>query len=115
MTSPVEKRIGAAIRAARKARGITQSQLAAEVGLSPGTIGNYERGTYVGAHLADLQRVCLALGLDPDDPAGEGDRIRSQMPRDVQRVLDLLGGWLTALPEDRRNEEIDHLTNRIFG
>jgi transcriptional regulator with XRE-family HTH domain len=52
--------IGERVRALRKARGLTQPQLAAEVGIDQSTISDIERGR--GFSAETLMRLCDALG-----------------------------------------------------
>ncbi|MGH3501361.1 MAG: helix-turn-helix domain-containing protein [Nocardioidaceae bacterium] len=104
---------GQQIREARKARGMTQPDLARASGASVGTVRNMERGLY-GKPRADLlASVANVLDIDLEHPV-DGDMIRAHMPAEVQVLLDVVGGWLSALPEDRRREEIDAITARIF-
>lgn len=57
------------IRAARERMGLTQEQLAQQVGVHPRTIGNWERGQTVPKNrLARLRRV---LGEDGGNPLAE--------------------------------------------
>lgn len=58
--------IGARIRRARKAAGMTQEQLAERVDCGPRHIGQIERGT-CGLSVEMLVNLCLALGLRTDD------------------------------------------------
>lgn len=78
----METKFGAGIRRARDARGLTQGQLAARVGLSSGiAVSRWERGvtTPSTAHLVEVARVLGttidALGgghaPEPSAPAGE--------------------------------------------
>lgn len=71
----MDTKFGAGIRRARDARGLTQGQLAARVGLSSGlAVSRWERGvtTPTTAHLVEVARVlgttidALGGGHDPD-------------------------------------------------
>lgn len=106
---------GATIKAARMRRGWTQEQLAAAAGVSPTTVRAIEKDRF--ARPSRLVEVADALGLDPRQFGEEVtvDEIRARMPADVRAVVDVLGGWLSALPEQRRSVEIHRLTNHIFG
>jgi len=55
--------IGAAIRDARRAAGMTQQQLAAATGLPQPNISAYERGAKF-AGVETLRRIGAALGAD---------------------------------------------------
>ena len=59
--SPLAVKLGAAIREARVAKGITQENLAARSALSKNSIGNIERGEY-DVTVSTLKRVADALG-----------------------------------------------------
>jgi transcriptional regulator with XRE-family HTH domain len=55
---------GAAIRAARKASGRSQGQLAAALGMSRATISAIENGSIVEIGVRKLAALCEAVGLD---------------------------------------------------
>lgn len=54
------------IRAARKARGLTQVELAEQLGVSQSTVAGWESGRRT-VELARLYDVCSALGLKPHE------------------------------------------------
>lgn len=56
-----EKRVGDAIRRARKKRGWTQATLARHARLSPNYVARLERGE-MGPSLFVADRICRALG-----------------------------------------------------
>lgn len=56
------KAVGVKVQAARKRRGLTQEQLAAQVQRSPESISNIERGRYVPS-LETLSELSGALGV----------------------------------------------------
>ena len=64
---------GAEIRRARRARGLTQAELAERSGVSRRWLGQLERG-HPGAQAAQTMRVMRALGLalrlEPDPDPG---------------------------------------------
>lgn len=109
-------RIGSVVRARRKARGWTQQRLADAAHLSLRTITNVEAGKHVDD--ATLVDVCQVLDIDPDTLEGTTRTLEDvwmQYPPDVQVLLNVLGGWLMALPPARREYEIQRLTGHIFG
>ena len=55
--------IGQRIRRQRKAKGLSQEQLAEQIGVSLSFLGHIERGTRV-ASVETLARLCKALELD---------------------------------------------------
>lgn len=61
-------RLGIRIRACREDRGITQKQLAAEVGCSQPKIQKIEAGK-TGTPQPDLENIIRALSIDPDTAA----------------------------------------------
>lgn len=108
-------RVGPSLRAARKRLRLTQAQVAHAAHVSITTVRNLEHDAFATPHREGFEAVCEVLGLDPDDPVSSvTDRVYSRMPREVQLVIYALGGWLSALPDDRRQVEIDGLMDRIF-
>lgn len=57
--------VGARIRRLRKARGMTQTDLAADVGVDQSTISDIERGTGFSAEI--LMKLCDALEATPQE------------------------------------------------
>lgn len=62
--TPETQRIGAVIRELRTARGMTTTELAAQIGSAQQTVSNWECGTNSPA-IADLPRVADGLGISP--------------------------------------------------
>ncbi len=58
--------IGERVRRARKAMALSQVQLGAAAGVSAGTIGNIEAGTFA-PRPGTLTAIARALGVEPDD------------------------------------------------
>ena len=54
---------GEAIKAARRAAGLTQAELAQKLGVTPQTVSQYERGL-INPKLETLQKFADALGVD---------------------------------------------------
>ena len=65
---PLAERVGAAVRARRKGKRLSQEALANDVGISPVTLSNIERGENVPT-LAVFLRLHRSLTLDPTDLA----------------------------------------------
>lgn len=63
------KAIGKRVRAARRARDMTQEQLAELVEISTSFVGHIERGTRVPS-LETMWRICKAMGLHMDNIMG---------------------------------------------
>lgn len=53
------KRLGASLRAARKAAAISQAKLASRIGRDPKTIARWEAGTWTPS-VDDLQKIAVA-------------------------------------------------------
>lgn len=58
------REIGAALRAARKKRGLTQAQLAEELGMSRATISGIETGQILEIGIRKVLRMCGSLGVE---------------------------------------------------
>ncbi len=70
MAVPKEKRqastAGQAIKTYRQAHGITQKQLAIELGVEARTLRMYENGERALDNITDLQRIADLLAIDPE-------------------------------------------------
>lgn len=67
MTNKPPPALGANLKAARKARGMTQSDLASATGLHQGQISEIERGARQHPSAINLQKVADALGVTVGD------------------------------------------------
>ncbi len=70
------------IRELREARGWTQLRLAIEVGVTPVTVYNWERGRYE-PKASQFRALARALGVSMDDIALPGDVGRRDPDRDT--------------------------------
>lgn len=61
---PIDCRLGAALKKARRSRGIPQWQLAETLGFEQSTVGRWETGVRP-MRLAQLVQACQILGVDP--------------------------------------------------
>ncbi|GAB4015014.1 hypothetical protein GCM10028808_39170 [Spirosoma migulaei] len=61
----VKQRVGQRIREARKAKGLTQKELADKIGLSVGTVNQYEVGKQ-NLTIETIQKVADTLGVSFD-------------------------------------------------
>jgi Zn-dependent peptidase ImmA (M78 family)/DNA-binding XRE family transcriptional regulator len=83
------------LRAAREARGLTQAQAAAELGVSRPLLIGIEKGTREASpqelvRLADVYQVSLSQLLRPEPPpAAIGARFRAVMPADQRHAGEL--------------------------
>lgn len=91
---------GTEIRRRRRALGMTQRQLAEASGVSIRQVQGTEAGQ-TRPQPANLAAIALALGVDLD---GDGDETRRSWPQDVSVFLDIVGAFLVALPEGKRQE-----------
>ena len=66
--------VGELIRAARKARGWTQEELARRAGISARTIGDIERGRITGRSPQIARRLAELLDLERDPPQEQTPR-----------------------------------------
>lgn len=64
-----EKAIGVRIRELRKRQGMTQAELAAELGVNQSAVSDYEKGV-VRVHAAMLAALCKALKASADELLG---------------------------------------------
>ena len=55
------------LKALRKAKGLTQAQLAQKAGLSNGAVGNYESGKRNRISVESVCRLADALGVEPEE------------------------------------------------
>lgn len=62
--------IGARVKQARLAAGLSQEQLAREIGVSVFTVSRLERGTTKSIKVATLYKLCKALNVQPEQIVG---------------------------------------------
>ncbi|MCI9022338.1 MAG: helix-turn-helix transcriptional regulator [Eubacterium sp.] len=79
--------IGMRIRAARKARGLSQDKLAAECGVSLSFIGHIERGTR-SMSLETFVNICRILNADADGLLWGVTRSSSESVKGMWNLLD---------------------------
>ena len=85
------KAVGARVQVARKRRGLTQEQLASQVGRTPESISNIERGRYVPSieTLADLSAALQIPIADFFDGATREQPVSDQRRRLEARWQDI--------------------------
>lgn len=102
------------VRRERKRRHWTQQELADRAGVSLGVVNNFERQV-TQPQAPHLRAILGALDLE----AGAGDELAEQTrrswPPDVAIFLDVIGLYLVAQPEDRRQSIIFDLTRQIVA
>src|SRR5688572_9178073 len=94
--------LGAQIRAARSARGLTQDDLAERSGTSRSTIARFESGADQDCRIGTISRLCEALGLELNaTPSGGREdleaRLESRARHAALAVRLLTGGSPRAL------------------
>ena len=86
--------VGHIIREHRKARGLTQKQLACELGVEARTLRMYENGERVLENISDLRRIADLLEIDPVElglAASKHDiATATQVQEIVERVASLI-------------------------
>lgn len=92
--------IGTRIREARADRGLTQDQLAAEVGVSRSAVAQWETGR-TGQVTGNLSRIAAALQL-PVEHLVHGDNKRAPSEARQGDELALLRLYRECDPEDRQ-------------
>lgn len=112
--SAINRSIGAAIQAARKAKGLTQSELAAAVGVSRGSIANFERGEQT-LSVPLLVELAHALDASPADLLVEPPRelwLQGRAPQELrQKAHNLVRSSNSSIDEEDRSGQEDW----IFG
>lgn len=93
---------------AREALGWSQAELAERTGFTDNTIRKVERGERVRP--GTLRRILDEVGVEP---AAEVQS-RVGFPPDVQVVLDLVGMYLVALPEEERASVAYSITRMLM-
>ena len=97
----MEQRVGAAIRAVRRRRGLRQEDVAREAGVSPSTVCRIEHGHLASYNFRTADRVAatldIRLDIVPRWRGGELDRLlnagHSAMHELVARRLAAVPGW----------------------
>lgn len=112
MNQEERKALGEKVAAIRKARRLTQQQLADDAHVSLGVIGNLENGKTVPQG-ANRRAIAKALG---EDVFGDGtaQAARDLWPTDVQVFTDVLGGYLAGLDQDARAAQVAHWMSEIM-
>ncbi len=109
---PLEKRIGAVLRALRAAAGLTLAEVGAGAGLSSAMLSRIENGAAT-ASLDSLERVCEALGIgmadlfqEIDQQHGTAQLIKKADQMEVVRVGTKHGHTYKLLSYDRGPRKI---------
>lgn len=92
----------------RKRLRWSQARLAAEAHVSERTVRDFEAGVR-HPQSGSLEAILGALGAAEGDPVSA----REGWSEDVQLYLDVLGAYLTALPERQRLPEMQRIVRGI--
>ena len=106
------RELGCRLATARKAEGLSQTELARMVEVSQQVIADYEAGARQ-LPVWRLVRIAEALRIDPGKLLGAGEQIpqkRGPTPK-VQKQLEAIG----ALPKDKRRFVEEVLANILKG
>lgn len=94
---------------ARGAAGLTQDELSAETGVHVNTIKNLEAGKTKRPSAPVAAALRKRLGEQP-----EPEEVREEFDRHTRALLDLLGAYLMALPEEKRLDRIFDLIRYVI-
>jgi len=92
MAEELKQHVAAAIRAARRAKGLTQEQLAGQVERTPESLSNIERGKALPS-IDTLVALSVALGVSPASllPVDTNASRRSQSAqRQEQEIMQMI-------------------------
>lgn len=109
MDAGQRRQLASQIRQQRKARGMSQEDLAEASGVSLRAVQNAELGKNTPQE-GNLLAMLEVLGMAPSAEA-----TRKSWPRDIQVFLDVMGAYLSTVPEDSRLEKYREMTLHIVG
>jgi transcriptional regulator with XRE-family HTH domain len=92
------RRIGQAIAASRRARGLTQEQLRLRIGNSKNAVSNWERGVSVPT-IQNLRELCRALQVSPERLMVLNGTRRREEPTQFTAEARVLAARLATLRE----------------
>jgi transcriptional regulator with XRE-family HTH domain len=105
MDEKLQRLLGDAARAARLRLGLTQEEVAKQVGLAQSVYGRIERGAMMPS-VPTLRKLCLALGISSDallSLGGQRGAVPAAVPQpgvgehpELSRIVHLLHGWPPA-------------------
>lgn len=93
--------LGAAIKRARQAKGLSQSAVGRQLGMTRQGYAHYELGTSLPP-AGDLPKLCEILNLDPSIFGKSGLAVAKLPPTDDPLLLHLHQLWGSLDPHDRR-------------
>lgn len=92
---------GQALKAYRQAHGITQKQLAIELGVEARTLRMYENGERALENITDLQRIATLLAIDPEELGLASKKQHHYAPEQIYEVVERV--W-SLIPQARLME-----------
>jgi transcriptional regulator with XRE-family HTH domain len=102
MDEKLQRTLGEAARAARLRLGLTQEEVAKQVGLAQSVYGRIERGAMMPS-VPTLRKLCLALGISSEtllSLGGKKGAAPAAVPQpgagehpELSRIVHLLHGW----------------------
>lgn len=118
MAEPHPESLRLEARAARKARKLTQQQVAAKAGVGLRTYQKFELGQQ-WPQQENLRSILAALdigvvGTGPAQDGDPGEATRSSWPLHVQVFLDTVGAFLMTMTEAERLDFIGRETRAMF-
>ena len=109
MDAEQRRQLAARIRQQRKERRMSQEELAEASGVSLRAVQNAESGKNTPQE-GNLLAMLEVLDMAPDD-----QQTRESWPTDIQVFLDVMGAYLSTLPEAARLELFRTFTLQIVG
>ena len=101
MTKPTTTKLGAKIRSARKAKGLTQEELAAKVGVTKATINKYESGIVTNFSRPRIKALADALDISPLEFIGfESPQSITFTPKNAHKLTDLFSAQPPVIEVD---------------
>jgi transcriptional regulator with XRE-family HTH domain len=89
---------GQALKAYRISHGITQKQLATELGVEARTLRMYENGERALENITDLQRIATLLAIDPEELGIAAKKRHHYTPEQIYEVVERV--W-SLIPQAR--------------
>jgi transcriptional regulator with XRE-family HTH domain len=83
---PLSQIVGKNIKTGRKIKGLTQSQLAQEIGVEVETVSRYERGL-LAPSFPQLEKICTALAIPAWMIFSDGDNVPDTQAMCIAEIL----------------------------